>query len=76
LKFRIEDDGRGFDIGEITGIDEKTGRGRGLFAMKERIRLLGGSCDVESVPGQGTTVTARIPAGGIGDVQDTSPDSR
>jgi signal transduction histidine kinase len=52
LTLRLRDDGRGFDISKITNIDEKTGRGRGLFAMKERIRLLGGSCKVESVPGQ------------------------
>lgn len=76
LKLCISDDGKGFDITKITGIDEKTGRGRGLFAMKERIRLLGGSCDVVSVPGQGTTVTADIPVGGIGDAQDTSLGSR
>ena len=76
LSLRISDDGRGFDISTITGIDETTGRGRGVFAMKERIRLLGGSCKVESVPGEGTTVVAEIPIKEVGDVQDTSPYSR
>jgi signal transduction histidine kinase len=68
LVMQIKDDGRGFDISEITGIDEKTGRGRGLFAMKERIRLLGGSCSVGSAPGEGTTVRAEVPLKEAGDV--------
>jgi signal transduction histidine kinase len=76
LMLRLRDDGRGFDISQITDIDEKTGRGRGLFAMKERIRLLGGSCKVESVPGEGTTVMAEIPLKEIGHVHDTNPHSR
>jgi two-component system sensor histidine kinase DegS len=76
LTLRIRDDGRGFDISQITGIDEKTGRGRGLFAMKERIRLLGGSCAVGSAQGEGTTVMAEIPLKEVRDVQDPSLGSR
>ncbi len=56
----ISDDGKGFDVLQLTGI-EQSGRGAGLFSMKERIRLLGGVCSVQSQPGQGATVTARIP---------------
>jgi len=56
----IKDDGKGFDVSRLTEIDE-SGRGAGLFSMKERVRLLGGSCYVQSQPGQGTTVTARVP---------------
>ncbi len=33
----------------------------GLTGMEERIRLFDGSFSLESVPGQGTRVTARIP---------------
>ena len=73
---RISDNGRGFDVSKVTGIDEKTGRGRGLVTMKERIRLVGGSCDVQSVPGKGTTIVAKIPIKDVGDAQDTSPSSR
>jgi signal transduction histidine kinase len=76
LSLRIHDDGRGFDISQITGIDEKTGRGRGLFAMKERIRLLGGSCFVGSEPGEGTTVQAEIPLKEVKDVPDQSLSGR
>lgn len=60
LVLRIDDNGRGFDVSQLTGIDE-SGRGAGLFSMKERMYLLGGTCSVESQPGQGTTVTARVP---------------
>ncbi len=56
----ISDDGKGFDVLQLTGI-EQSGRGAGLFSMKERVGLLGGTCSVESQLGQGTTATARVP---------------
>jgi len=60
LFLRVDDDGQGFDVSLITDIEE-SGRGRGVFSMKERIKLLGGTCSIESKPGQGTTVSARVP---------------
>ncbi len=60
LVLRIRDDGRGFNVSEITGVEE-TGRGAGLFSMKERMSLLGGHCTAESRPRHGTVVTARVP---------------
>lgn len=57
---RVSDDGKGFDVSKLTDVDE-SGRGAGLFSMKERVNLLGGSCSVESQPGKGTVVTARVP---------------
>jgi len=56
----VRDDGQGFDVSKITEIEE-SGRGRGVFSMKERVGLLGGTCSIESRPGQGTTVWARVP---------------
>ncbi|HEU4410308.1 MAG TPA: MASE4 domain-containing protein [Polyangiaceae bacterium] len=51
----IEDDGVGFET-------EPTGTGRlGLIGMRERVGLVGGDLDVESGPGQGTTIFARVP---------------
>ena len=35
--------------------------GLGLHGMRERVALLGGSIEIESRPGQGTVVRARIP---------------
>lgn len=57
---RIHDDGVGFDTGEITRID-KRGRGVGVFSMKERVALVGGSCAIDSQPGQGTHITVKGP---------------
>ena len=57
----IRDDGIGFDVSQIKGIEE-SGRGAGLFSIKERVRLLGGDCVVQSQPGKYTILTARVPA--------------
>jgi PAS domain S-box-containing protein len=53
----IEDNGIGFDP------DAAAGGGRlGLLGMRERVALLGGMLEVESSPGAGTTVIARLPS--------------
>jgi signal transduction histidine kinase len=62
LLLRITDDGCGFDVSGITDVEE-SGRGRGLFSMRERVGLLGGTSGVESNPGQGTNVWAAVPIG-------------
>jgi two-component system NarL family sensor kinase len=51
----VEDDGRGFDPGAVPA-DRF-----GLLGMRERARLLGGELRVESAPGAGTRVLARVP---------------
>ena len=58
----ISDNGQGFDVSEITDVEE-SGRGRGLFSMRERIGFLGGTSGIESESEKGTTVWARIPTG-------------
>lgn len=51
----VEDNGKGFP-------DDRTPCGHfGLVGMRERIRLLGGELQVESAPGAGTRVEARVP---------------
>ena len=54
-ELRVEDDGRGFDI-STDGSDRL-----GLKGMAERARLVGGSLDVRSEAGTGTTVTLTVP---------------
>lgn len=51
---RVSDDGRGFDAGGASS-------GFGLLGLAERLRAGGGSLEVESGSGVGTTVTARLP---------------
>jgi len=60
LLLRISDDGQGFDVSKITDIEE-SGRGRGVFSMRERVGLLGGTGWIESQPGRGATIWARVP---------------
>jgi len=56
----VNDDGQGFDVSEITDVEE-SGRGRGLFSMRERIGFLGGTSGVDSKIGAGTTLWAKVP---------------
>lgn len=54
----VRDDGRGFDPAQVraSGL-----RGRGLAGIGDRAAGLGGRADVESAPGEGTTVSVRFP---------------
>ena len=54
IEVMLRDDGRGFE----TGGD---GPGFGLIGMRERVALVQGTLDVDSSPGEGTVVRARIP---------------
>ncbi|MEA2522073.1 MAG: hypothetical protein QOI81_1719 [Actinomycetota bacterium] len=56
LSFEVSDDGQGFD-------PASTGYGTGLRGMADRLEALGGSLDVRSAPGAGTTVVGRVPGG-------------
>jgi PAS domain S-box-containing protein len=50
----VEDDGRGF-------VPAANGGGWGLRNLSERATAMGGSLEVASVPGEGTTVSLRVP---------------
>ena len=54
LVFAVVDDGRGFDRGTTT-------LGTGMRNMADRLAAVGGSLEVSSQPGGGTTVSGRIP---------------
>jgi len=49
----IRDDGVGLPPGGRAGV--------GLTSMRERTAELGGTCQIESVPGQGARIHARLP---------------
>jgi len=55
LRLRIADEGIGFD-------PEDAGDGFGLIAMRERVNLAGGTLELESAPGRGTTIVASLRA--------------
>jgi signal transduction histidine kinase len=51
----VEDDGVGWN-------PDRGANGRlGLVGMRERVTLAGGRLEIESAPGEGTTVIARVP---------------
>jgi len=52
----IRDDGCGFDVGAA----EASMRGMGLFSMRERLGLVGGRLEIQSMPRMGTTVRAIV----------------
>lgn len=45
-----------------TGIHHPNGEGFGLSSMRQRVRGVGGSLEIESTPGEGTAVSATVPA--------------
>jgi signal transduction histidine kinase len=55
LTFEVSDDGDGFDPAQ-------TGYGTGLQGIDDRLDAIGGTLEVRFAPGEGTTVTGRIPA--------------
>lgn len=58
----VEDTGRGFaDVGPGALPEADADRGLGLLGMRERVRLAGGTCDIESQPGRGTRVSVVLP---------------
>lgn len=56
---QIKDDGRSFDVDRVLRASKSPHMG--LLGMRERVEMIGGKFTVESSPGQGTTVQARIP---------------
>jgi signal transduction histidine kinase len=59
LQVIIEDNGCGFDVGAMAAKPGGYG-GLGLDGMRGRLILVGGTLEVESAIGAGTTIFARI----------------
>jgi signal transduction histidine kinase len=59
VRMEIKDDGKGFDPEKVR-FSRKRQR-LGLLGMRERVEMVGGTFSVQSAPGQGTTIRARIP---------------
>jgi signal transduction histidine kinase len=60
VRVTVVDDGRGFHPQAALRQAERQGR-LGVVGMAERVRLLGGSFNLDSAPGGPTTVTALVP---------------
>jgi two-component system sensor histidine kinase DegS len=56
IKITVDDNGKGFDVETL----QERGN-MGLKVIRERVEMLGGYLDIDSVVGQGTRVTFQIP---------------
>jgi len=60
LQIGVSDDGIGFDEASVMP-------GRGLENLRQRARGLGGTVDIRSASGKGTSVTLRLPLDSVRD---------
>jgi signal transduction histidine kinase len=56
VRLTIADDGQGFDPQA-----PRSSKQIGLWSMRERVEQLGGEFELQSAPGQGTTLSAWVP---------------
>jgi PAS domain S-box-containing protein len=63
VRLSVRDNGTGFEAPERAGDLAKQGK-LGLAGMEERARLLGATFNLESKPGEGTTVSVEMPVRG------------
>ncbi len=60
-KLVVKDNGNGFDTMSCTEASGELVHNFGVSMMKERVKLLGGTFQIQSVVGEGTTVSVEIP---------------
>ncbi|MGA2748667.1 MAG: two-component regulator propeller domain-containing protein [Verrucomicrobiota bacterium] len=66
FELTVQDNGRGFALKSTVGGDgppSGRGGGNGLPNLRERLSRIGGDCQIDSVPGRGTTVLFRVRIG-------------
>lgn len=56
IKVSVDDDGKGFEQGDLA-----TKNGMGLKVIRDRVEMLNGHLDIDSIIGQGTRVTFTLP---------------
>jgi PAS domain S-box-containing protein len=56
LYFEIHDDGRGIREEEINGV-----KSLGILGMRERVKHIGGTFEIQGIPGEGTFIKVTIP---------------
>jgi len=67
LVFEVQDDGAGFDT-------STTSYGTGLHGMSDRLSAQGGTLEVRSRPGEGTSIVGRVPVVGLNVATTSSAD--
>jgi len=59
IRMEIHDNGKSFPVEKT--LLAKNNKRLGLVGMRERIEMIGGTLDIISAPGEGTSVRAEIP---------------
>jgi signal transduction histidine kinase len=67
LVLSVTDSGVGFTVSDVTFRPTRQG-GFGLFSIRERLRMIGGTLEIESTPGHGTRVHVTAPLAGQRDL--------
>jgi signal transduction histidine kinase len=62
VRCAVRDDGAGFDVPAV--LERKGDFGLGLLGMQERLNALGGSLEIQSSPGHGTSLLINVPLEG------------
>jgi len=65
LQLVVSDNGIGFDPQAVWDSADRSGRGFGLFSIRQRLDLLGGRLEVDSGSGRGSRFTLVLPAGDV-----------
>jgi len=84
VRLDVTDDGAGFDVTAWEQSAESGSSSYGLRFMRGRLRELGGGLDVESAPGEGTTISVHLPlhpetaapASGAAPASDPAPEEK
>jgi PAS domain S-box-containing protein len=71
LQLAVSDQGVGFDPG-VTSRPGESGKGFGLFSVRERLGLFGGKLEIQSAPGSGSRVFLSVPIPHLEAVQPNS----
>ena len=59
VRMEVSDDGKSFETQPV--LRSRASKRLGLLGMSERVEMVGGSFEIESAPGKGTKIIARIP---------------
>ena len=60
IEVRVSDDGHGFEVGRALARAAQRGR-LGIVGIGERVRMLGGTFEIDSAPGGPTILTFALP---------------
>jgi signal transduction histidine kinase/ligand-binding sensor domain-containing protein len=63
LSLIVEDNGRGVDAEPLRESGDRLSSGRGMSNLEKRLATVGGTCQVQSAPGQGTRIELSVRLG-------------